>query len=324
MTQRLDKKASTPQDTARLGLLIAILATLFYSLKPILIKLIYQHDISSVNILAWRVIISLPIYLAVGLWLWRIKNNDVQHHATQESAWVLKTMALGVIGYYLAALLDLIGLQYISSQLARLILFTYPTLVAILAWMIFRQKVSRSVMIALVLSYVGVGFIFADDLTHLGQEVVFGSFVMFLSVLAFSLYVLLSKQLIDRVGSTTFTVVAMLASGICVLAHFLISTQTFTGLAISTTAFVLIALMTILTTVVPSFLIAEAIALVGPQKTAIAGTLGPAATSIFAVLLLGETFAAPQLAGIVLVVLAISYMQRDQGDESEDKVEVDY
>lgn len=324
MNQRLDKKASTPQDSARLGLLIAILATLFYSLKPILIKLIYQHDISSVNILAWRVIISLPIYLAVGIWLWRIKNAGLQQQNQAQESWVLKTIALGVIGYYLAALLDLIGLQYISSQLARLILFTYPTLVAILAWVIFRQKVSRVVMIALVLSYAGVGFIFADDLNHLGEEVLFGSFVMFLSVLAFSLYVLLSKQLIDRVGSTTFTVVAMLASGFCVLVHFLISTQTFTGLAISTTAFVLIALMTILTTVVPSFLIAEAIALVGPQKTAIAGTIGPAATSIFAVLLLGETFAAPQLAGIVLVVLAISYMQRDQSDESEDAVEVDY
>jgi len=302
------------RESAQLGLFIALLATLFYSLKPILIKLIYQHDVSSVNILAWRVIISLPIYLGVGLWLWRrhTLRQEVEGDSKSSQSWVLKTMVLGVIGYYLAALLDLIGLQYISSQLARLILFTYPTLVAVLAWIIFRQTISRTVLIALVLSYIGVGFIFAHDLDQLGDKVLYGSFMMFLSVLSFSLYVLLSKNIIDHVGGTAFTVVAMLASGLCVLVHFLITNQAFTGLSISLYAFFLVAMMTILTTVVPSFLIAEAIALVGPQKTAIAGTIGPAATSVFAVILLDETFAGPQLAGIVLVVLAITYMQRDE------------
>jgi len=70
--------------------------------------------------------------------------------------------------------------------------------------------------------------------------------------------------------------------------------------------------MTLMTTMVPSFLIAEAIALIGPQKTAIAGTFGPAATSIFAVLLLNETFAAPQLFGIIMVVAAIIYVHRER------------
>jgi len=309
----------------QLGLVLALLATLFYSLKPILIKLIYLHDISSVNILAWRVIISLPIYFAVGVWIWARRVKSKRDEAELHShGWVVKTMLLGFIGYYLAALFDLIGLQYISSQLARLILFTYPTLVAILAWLFFRQKVTNRVLVALVVSYIGVGFIFAYDLGSLGGQVVFGSFMMFLSVLAFSAYVLLSKGLIDEVGGTSFTVVAMLSSGLCILIHFLVSTQTFTGLAISMTAFVLIFLMTVLTTVIPSFLIAEAIALIGPQRTAIAGTIGPAATSVFAVVLLQESFGTSQVAGIILVVVAITYMQRKPKEKKHQSVEVDY
>ena len=326
---------SMGKTPAQVGFILALLATLFYSLKPIIIKLIYLYDISSANILAWRVIISLPIYCAVGIWIWvaahRDKKNapmlsdqDHEHDAVSQGGWVLKTMALGAIGFYVAALLDLIGLQYISSQLARLILFTYPTLVAILGWVIFRHKVSRSVVIALVVSYIGVGFIFAYDFGHLGSQVTYGSFMMFLSVLAFSLYVLLSKTVIDQVGGSAFTVVAMLSSGVCILIHFLVTSQSFTGLAISMPAFMLIALMTILTTVIPSFLIAEAIGLVGPQKTAIAGTLGPAATSVFAVLLLNEAFGASQIAGILLVVVAITYMQRAQSSEPTDEVDVDY
>jgi len=308
-------------EPGRIGMSIALLATLCYSLKPIIIKLIYQYDISSADILAWRVIISLPIYLIVGGWLWysssrrrKQLNKGSANRALSTQAWVAYTIVLGALGFYVAALFDLIGLQFISSQLARLILFTYPTLVAVLGWMIFKQKVSKRVTIAIVLSYVGVGLIFAYDFSHLGSQVLFGSLMMFLSVLAFSLYVLLSKKIIDQVGGTSFTVVAMLSSGVCILLHFLVSAENFAGANIQWMAFLLIAIMTIITTVIPSFLIAEAIALIGPQRTAIAGTIGPAMTSVAAVFILGEAFGISQIAGIILVIAAISYMQHESSD----------
>lgn len=299
---------------AQLGLFVALLATLCYSLKPIIIKMIYLHDVTSVSVLAWRMIISLPIYIGVGIWLWMPKNKDVRPSINKQSKpWIVKSMVLGVVGYYLAAMLDLEGLQYISSQLARLILFTYPTLVAILGWMIFRQRLSKTVVFALVVSYIGVGLIFIADLDQLGDQVMLGSLLMFLSVLAFSLYVLLSKTIIDQVGGNAFTVVAMLASSVFVLIHYLVVMPSWDGLSISVTAFWLIFIMTIVTTVVPSFLMAAAIGYIGPQKTAIAGTFGPAATSIFAVFMLNESFGWPQFLGLVLVVVAISFMQRDAG-----------
>lgn len=300
---------------AQLGLFIALLATLCYSLKPIIIKMIYMHDVTSVSVLAWRMIISLPIYIGVGFWLWMPRKKDANStdnkFSSNSKPWIFKSMVLGVIGYYLAAMLDLEGLQYISSQLARLILFTYPTLVAILGWIIFRQKLSNTVILALVVSYIGVGLIFVADLDELGDQVMLGSLLMFLSVLSFSLYVLLSKTIIDQVGGNAFTVVAMLASSVFVLIHYLIVTPSWDGLSISFTAFWLVFIMTIVTTVVPSFLMAAAIGYIGPQKTAIAGTFGPAATSIFAVFMLNESFGWPQFLGLVLVVIAITFMQRD-------------
>ena len=322
------EKIIKDKSSAQIGFIIALLATFCYSLKPIIIKLIYEYDeVTSEDILAWRVIISLPVYVLVGIWVLKKKfgkpestpgkdestqGDDAQEEgAIVSKPWFWKSVILGAIGFYLAALLDLIGLHYISSQLARLILFTYPTLVAILGWVIYRQKISRSVAIALVLSYIGVGLIFAYDFQNLGEDVVFGSVMMFLSVLAFSLYVLLSKSVIDQVGGAAFTVVAMLSSGVCILIHFMISAQMFNWLSLDSVAFWLIVLMTLVTTVIPSFLIAEAISLVGPQKTSIAGTVGPAITSVFAVLLLDEVFGPSQLMGIILVVAAITYMQRD-------------
>ena len=205
----------------------------------------------------------------------------------------------------------------VSSQLARLILFTYPTLVAVLGWIIFRNKLTKSVLSALILSYLGLSFIFFTDFRIDGEQIVIGSLLMFLSVLAFSLYVLLSKKLIDQVGGSTFTVVAMLSSSVCIVIHLLIVTDSISEISLTQQQFLLVALMTILTTVVPSFLIAEAIALIGPQKSAIAGTFGPVATSIFAVFILGEAFGVFHFIGLVLVVFAIFVMQKE-------KLEVSY
>jgi len=219
----MNLNGSTP--SSKLGLWLALLVTLGYSLKPIIIKLIYRHDVSSVDILAWRVIISLPIYIAVGIWVWRNFKKNQSNRGASADGWLWKAAALGVVGYYLSAILDLVGLQYISSQLARLILFTYPTLVGLLGWIIFRHKISPTVLIALLLSYVGIGLIFAFDLDQLGDQVIFGSFMMFLSVLSFSLYVLLSKNVIDQVGGAAFTVVAMIASGFVCWRTLLLATK---------------------------------------------------------------------------------------------------
>jgi drug/metabolite transporter (DMT)-like permease len=304
-----------PNDRA--GVMLALIATLCYSLKPIFIKLIYQHDVTSLNVLVWRMIISLPIYLGIGYYLWRrAKKCDVQkQRISSDKSWVWKTILIGVMGYYFAALFDLLGLQYITSQFARLILFTYPTLVALLGWLFFRQKLSRSVLYALIFSYVGLSFIFVSDFNSFGDKVVYGSFLMFLSVLFFSLYVLLSKKLIDQVGGSTFTVVAMIASSFCIAIHLLIASDSLSEIELSLVQFSLVGMMTILTTVIPSFLIAEAIALIGPQKSSIAGTFGPVATSIFAVFMLGETFGFYHLIGLILVVLAIYIMQKDSLSE---------
>jgi len=312
MTHWLLRKG-IPQE--RVGIILALLATLFYSLKPIFIKLIYLEDVSSLSILTWRMIISLPIYIFIGVYIWRRtkqKSQETQEAQSSKKGWLWKTAAIGIIGYYFAALFDLLGLQYISSQLARLILFTYPTLVAVLGWVIFKDKLTKSVISALVLSYLGLSFIFLFDFRLEGEKIALGSFLMFLSVLAFSLYVLLSKSLIDQVGSSTFTVVAMLASSVCIAAHLFIEIGSLQEIALNMKQFNLIALMTILTTVIPSFLIAEAIGLIGPQRSAIAGTFGPVATSIFAVFVLNEVFGLYHFVGLVMVVFAIYVMQKEK------------
>jgi drug/metabolite transporter (DMT)-like permease len=250
-------------------------------------------------------LISLPIYVFIGLLL---RSRHIQSGRKLEKRWIAKAMLVGLIGYYMAALFDLLGLQTITAQLERLILFTYPTWVAVLTWLLLKQAMGKNILFALALSYIGIAVIFVSEWQQLGDDVIVGALWVFLAALSFSLYVVLSKPIIDQIGAKEFTVIAMISSSLITLVHFLI-VQNPQALVIPLPAFWLVGVMAIVTTVLPTFLLAAAISRLGPSKTAITGTLGPAMTSMFAVMLLGEYFGWPQGIGLALVIAAIGVMQ---------------
>ncbi len=301
------------------GLLYALGAATLFSFKPVLVKLIYVYDLNTITLMAWRMLISGPVYLGIGLLL---LARHTKAGRKIETRWYIKALLVGLIGYYLAALFDLLGLQTITAQLERLILFSYPTWVAVLSVLILRKPLAKNTLFALALSYAGIAIIFISDWQVLGDSVVVGSIWVLLSALAFSLYIVLSKPIIDHVGAKEFTVIAMLSSSVITLIHFL-SVESPASLVIPMPAFWLIFIMAMLTTVLPTFMLAAAISRIGPAKTAITGTIGPAMTSVFAVFLLDEYFGWPQAIGLMLVVAAVMMMQSKPTKQRRDQRSAD-
>jgi len=287
------------------GLIYAFGAALLFSFKPVLVKMIYVYGLDTITLLAWRMLISMPIYAAIGLIL---LSRNHQSGKKLEKRWVAKALLVGLVGYYLAALFDLLGLQTITAQLERLILFSYPTWVAVFTWLLLKKPMEKKILVALGLSYTGIAVIFVSDWQQLGDDVIVGAIWVLLAALSFSLYVVLSKPIIDHIGPKEFTVIAMISSSLMTLAHFF-AVQSPQALVIPLPALKLVVVMAVLTTVLPTFLLAAAISRLGPSKTAITGTLGPAMTSMFAVILLDEFFGWPQAIGLVLVIAAIGVMQ---------------
>lgn len=296
-----------PLSSNTLGLIYAIGAAVLFSFKPVLVKLIYVYDLSSITLLAWRMLISLPIYIVIGIAIWLRKSAKTPKPSHQYS-WFIKATMIGLIGYYLAAVLDLQGLQTITAQLERLILFSYPTWVALLSWLVLKAPFSKRILLALFLSYIGIAVILISDWQQLGEGILIGSIWVLLAAIAFSVYVVMSKPIIDNIGAKEFTVIAMVSSSVIALSHFFLL-HSWQELAIPMAAFWLVVIMAILNTVLPTFLLASAISRIGPSKTAITGTVGPIMTSIFAVIFLDEFFGWPQVVGLVFVICAVSIMQ---------------
>ncbi|HEV8247648.1 MAG TPA: DMT family transporter, partial [Polyangiaceae bacterium] len=207
---------------------------------------------------------------------------------------------LGLLGYYLSSLLDFKGLEHISAGLERLILFVYPTLVALFEAVLFKRRLTRVQLVALLATYAGIAVVFRSEIGHMGDDVPLGSLLVFGCSITYAGYLVGSGQLIPRIGSERFTALALTVSSLAVLTHAAIAGHKLTGLPAP--VYELGLWLALVATVLPTFLLAEGIRRIGPGPAAIAGTIGPVSTLALANIFLGEPVLPLQIFGAVLVL----------------------
>ncbi len=296
------------------GPLFAVLGVLGFSCKAILIKLAYAwSDVDAVTLLALRMAYSAPFFVAMAWW----SGRGAPPVASRDA---LRLVALGFVGYYLASLLDFMGLHYVSAALERLTLFLYPTIVVLLSAWLLHKPLTRRTCVALALSYLGIILAFWHDLRVGGDHAALftGGALVFASAVLYAIYLVGAGPLIARLGSARFISWAMLASAGFVGAQFLL-TRPISALAVPASVQALTLAMAIGSTVVPTWLIAEAIRRLGANQTSLVGSLGPVFTIGLGALVLGEPTHAIQLVGALLVltgVLLVSLKPRAAADRA--------
>jgi drug/metabolite transporter (DMT)-like permease len=169
------------------GFVITFLGAVLFSTKAIIVKRAFaKTEVDALTLLTLRMIFSLPFYL-IAAFLVSSKQGNVWLSTKQ---WVIVIM-LGLLGYYLSSLFDFVGLQYISAGLERLILFLYPTFVVFINVGVFKQRLSASQKLALVLTYAGITLAYTGELkidTH-NPNFYWGSFLIFLCAITYAVYI---------------------------------------------------------------------------------------------------------------------------------------
>ena len=296
-----------------LGVAFALLGAALFATKGIVIKLAMADGIDSLTTLTWRMIVSVPVFVTVGVLGYRRK----QRRATAGSAPILdrrtlfQALGVGMLGYYVASFLDFSALTYISAQLDRLILLTYPFFVVLFGVLFFGRKVTALMLVSLVVSYGGILLIFARDFSVEGDNVVLGSALVFGSAVAYASYQILAKPLIDRLGAQLFTSIAMSGAGPAVIVHFLL-THPVGALAINGEGLWLMLAIGLVSTVAPAYCISAGIGLIGPERTAIIGNISPIVTVTLAVAVLSEAFTPWHAAGTAMVLVGVWLFGRKQ------------
>ena len=148
--------AATGARNAYVGVACALIGSIGFSGKTVIVKLAYQYGVDVMTLLALRMLCALPFFLAMAWWA----GGGGTQMARRD--WVA-IIALGFIGYYLGSYLDFAGLQYISAGLGRLILYLYPTLVLLLSALFLQQPIRARHLASLALSYGGIALVFNHE-----------------------------------------------------------------------------------------------------------------------------------------------------------------
>jgi len=275
---------------------------MLFSTKAIFIKLAFREEVNATLMLAWRMIFSVPFFVCIGLWM-VVKMKSVGQPMPSRRT-LLMAAATGMIGYGLSSYLDFKGLEFISAQLERLVLFTYPLFVMFIGAAAFGQKVTRYGVIACCITYLGLAIVFGLDLPSGGWNTVIGTALVLGCAVTFAMNQLRAKGLIATMGSVLFTAVSMIAGGFsaitvhAVVGHGFGASPHFLWLSLGCAIFA---------TVLPIFCINGGLARISAQGVAMISTLSPLVTIFLAVTILHAPFTIADAIGSALVLAGVSY-----------------
>ena len=287
------------------GSLLAAAGAIAFSAKAILAKLMYRHGVDAVQVVFYRMLFALPLFVALAWWAGRGKPR------LSARDWCT-VAALGFCGYYLASMLDFMGLQYISASLERLILYLNPTLVLLLSVWLGKTRLSPRQLAAMALSYAGMLIVFGQELRFEGPHaanVALGSALVFGSAVAYAIYLSGSGQVVQRFGSLRLTGLATGVACLFAIAQLFVL-RPLSALVVPEPVLWLSLANATLCTFAPVLMVMMAIERIGAPLAAQTGMIGPLSTVLLGVTLLGEPFTGWVVAGTALVITGVWLMSK--------------
>lgn len=281
------------------GLIFAMAGAIGFSGKAILVKLSYRYGVDAVQVIFYRMAFALPLFLLLSWWAGRSAAP------LSRRQWLM-VGSLGFSGYYLASMLDFMGLQYISASLERLILYLTPTIVVLLTWWRFGRRANGAQWLGMAISYVGVVVVFGHELQVQGWETAWGGLLVLLSTFSYAYYLMYSGEMIREIGSIRLVGLASsVACFLCMVQLPVVSSVA--ALRVPWQVLALAGVNAVLCTVAPVLLVMLGIERLGAGLASQVGMIGPLSTISMGILILGEPFNAWIGVGTALVVSGVAW-----------------
>jgi len=299
-----------------LGYFYAAFGSALFSTKAIFIKLAYMDKVDAGLMLALRMASALPFFLAaVAYMVWKLKRENKP--LPPRKVW-LSAIVIGFIGYYLSALMDFEGLVYITAQLERLVLFTYPVMVMVIGYFFFNGRITPMMCVGAAVTYGGLIVVFLKALPEGGHNTIVGTSLVLGCAFTFAIYQLLAKKNISVMGSLLFTGVALSASAVACIVHYIVVSGGF-DFSATHRFYWLAAGCGFFATVLPSFMVNAGLSRTSVQASSMIASISPIVTIALAVFILGEKFELVDAIGSAMVILGIIIFALNDARPVEEK-----
>lgn len=267
---------------------------MFYGANPLGALPLYAEGINTCSVLFYRYAIAVAVLAAV---------MAVRRKPLAVSRRDLAIMALLGVLFAASSLSLFMSFLFMGAGVASTLLFVYPVMVAVMMAVFFKERVTRSTVLAIALALTGVALLYKGD----GGKPLSGAGVslVMVSSLTYALYIIIVNKSPLRMSSVKMTMyVLTFAVAVAVAMSFtdpanhlqLLHTPRQWGLAL---------LLAVVPTVLSLLLMVIAVHDVGSTPTAIMGALEPVTAVVISVALFGELVTARLVIGIVLILAAV-------------------
>lgn len=261
-------------------------------------------------------ILFLPIlYLTEKRWniLHRIERADYG-----------RIILLGLLNVPLNQFLYLNGVKYTTPANSALLYAMTPAMVFVLTLMAHSERPSGAKVFGIIVALAGAALLMFEHGATLRSEQTVGNILIFIAVIAWSLFTMLGRPLVLKYGAVYVTAVNMIVGTLIYLPIGLLMSSPAQVTSISSTSWIEITYLAAIASVLNYILWYTALAKLETTKVAIFQNLQPIMTTIMA-LMLGRVVLTARLgigggltlAGVLIVQLAGQrFMRRDRAARS--------
>ncbi len=284
----VENKLNTTNKTK--GILFGILAAFIYGFTPILGKLSYLEGSNFISLTFYRNLLAIPVIFV----FLKYKNIDIRINKQE-----IKKLALqSAFGPTLTALTLYWAYDYISVGMSTTIHYIYPVMVTAICILVYKEKISKEKIAALVLSTVGVAMFFEGSFSLAGVTLALLSAVFFTAHILY-----LDKSGLNTMYPFKITFyMAVFSSVYLFIAGMLSGNLVFSMTPIG---WIYTTLVAFFVSFLANTFIPIGVKYVGPTVTSIVGMFEPITSVILGILILSEPITLRNTIACVLILTGV-------------------
>jgi len=278
----------------------ALLSMIFWSFSFVWIKIVYEAYGPLTTVL-FRLLISsglMLVFTILSKKLQKIQAGDLKMF-----------ILLAFFEPFLYFMGESYGLKYVSSTIASVIVATIPLFTPVVAWYFYKEKLSRTNLFGLVITFFGVSLVVLDTSFNFTASPL-GVALEFFAVLGAIGYASVLKGISHRYNTFTIITYQNLIGAVFFLPFWLIfEMNDFTQVAFNVKAFGAIIKLAIFASTFAFILFTYSVRNLGINKSNTFINVIPICVAVFAYLILGDQLNFHQMIGIAIVISGLFLAQ---------------
>lgn len=292
------------------GIAFGVLAAFIYGCTPILGKLTYLEGSNSMSLTFYRNFLSIPFLFLM------LKSQKIPVRINKSQG--KKLAILSLLGSTLTALTLYWSYNYISVGMSTTIHYIYPVLVTAACITIYKEKIGKEKIIALILSTIGIMMFFEGNFSIAGvmlalfSGVSYATYILFIDKSGLNVMYPFKISLYTAIFSSIYLFLAGIISGNLVFSM--------TGKGWFFTFLVAFFVSFLANTFIPI-----GVKYVGPTVTSIVGMFEPISSVILGILILKEPITIKSVLACILIlagVLIVTIAKDKKSDEETAEINI--